>query len=628
MRTNGLAGNTVEVVDASTLPSVALKGLTILCGITEFAEERKEVLVTDLATYRKYLGDLVVGNPFTTFCRLLIDSSIPFIVMPIHGYTNTSDKTTLRGVKATSVVDIASNSGTAATLEGTITGAGAEGDTIEVYVSEPNGNTVFLGKATVPNTPTVTNVSAALTAAIDARTATTGYSSASTAGALVISADAAKGATINGAIPIIVVNGAVTFSSDSSFAGGVSPNGTVELTLSAKAVGPAFNTATREIKAAASGKAAHYDLFIYFRGATYSVTDIPTAPDADELVRVNTVLSSTMFKVTLLNTVGVLALGAFSGGAENKALIGTSDYVGNKDEGTGIYAALNTNADAICVPEIYSELIDKELEYFVEFKKGIEGVVSVPNTYDADAALAYREGSLLAKIDSWRMAMTYGGLRVQHPTKRTSLIEVTELLQDIYSRYRGFNAVGPAVGIADPDYASWAIPQDVIKDVTQKATEEKGSLMVNRGINPWRKDATDGVVPFANETLQVDKTLLSKRNIANYFLSLERDLPALIAQARRRFKPNTPEAWFAIYGSVKTKMEADKTSKAIFEYEYEGDQFVTDVAKAVINTPDIINAGNYQFNLYIYPTSLLERVGALVTVTGSTAQIKQLVNKN
>jgi hypothetical protein len=287
-------------------------------------------------------------------------------------------------------------------------------------------------------------------------------------------------------------------------------------------------------------------------------------------------------------------------------------------------------ASAICVPTLRSAIVNKTLDVFTDVnsggKAGIMAVISYSYSSAYDAAISERNSTVLGLLDSWRMKATYGGLEILSPINAKNTIRVSEILHDIYIRYVGHNRVGPWAGFIDPDVASWSVPNKVISDYGQEGRTKFGDQLVKAGINPWITDTADGILQGGNKTLYRANSLLQFENIANYFLMLERELPALVASARRKGKPNTPEGFKAIYEVLKPYFDGHKKASAIFDYNYNGDQFITDISQAVVNTPEIVNAGNHVFKLAIYPTNILIAVQAQIVVVGNTAQLSIINN--
>jgi len=101
----------------------------------------------------------------------------------------------------------------------TITGAGAQNDTIKVEVVTDYG-TIDLGTAAVPSTPTTTTVADAVVAAINAGTLTHGFSASNAAAVITVTAPEGNGVAANGWTFTLTLVGTVT-ATNAAFANGV-----------------------------------------------------------------------------------------------------------------------------------------------------------------------------------------------------------------------------------------------------------------------------------------------------------------------------------------------------------------------------------------------------------------------
>lgn len=113
---------------------------------------------------------------------------------------------------------------TAATGTVTITAVGADGDIINVYAPAELGGALIGTFTKTAAETTVTLLAAALHAAIDAGTATHGYSASNIAGAITVTAPASLGATIN-TMQMIVDDGGTITATKAAFSGGVTGAG-------------------------------------------------------------------------------------------------------------------------------------------------------------------------------------------------------------------------------------------------------------------------------------------------------------------------------------------------------------------------------------------------------------------
>ena len=74
-------------------------------------------------------------------------------------------------------------------------------------------------------------------------------------------------------------------------------------------------------------------------------------------------------------------------------------------------------------------------------------------------------------------------------------------------------------------------------------------------------------------------------------------------------------------------MEAIKSQRGIWDYVYEGDQFVDSIQDAKVNTPDSVDAGAYTFYLWIQPKVGAEYIGIKVAVTNSGVNLTEVAAK-
>ena len=147
----------------------------------------------------------------------------------------------------------------------------------------------------------------------------------------------------------------------------------------------------------------------------------------------------------------------------------------------------------------------------------------------------------------------------------------------------------------------------------------------NRGINAVIDDPDFGVVIWDNVTLWKEPTLLKHSNIADLLVYLNRELAPLIKS--ELFEPNDIETWKAIYRKVRPLLELIKERRGIWDYLYQGDQLIDDIADAQVNTPNNIDAGQYVFNLFIKPKAALKYIGIKVVVANSGVSFEEIINE-
>ena len=115
-------------------------------------------------------------------------------------------------------------------------------------------------------------------------------------------------------------------------------------------------------------------------------------------------------------------------------------------------------------------------------------------------------------------------------------------------------------------------------------------------------------------------------NVAELIIFLVRGLRPIIQS--ELFQPNDIETWKAILRKVKPFMDAVKDGRGIWEYLYQGDQDIDILEDAVVNTPDGIDAGKYEFNLFVKPKIAMKYIGLKVAVSNSGVSFDVLMNTN
>lgn len=402
-----------------------------------------------------------------------------------------------------------------------------------------------------------------------------------------------------------------------------------EIKFEANSVGKWGNNVIVKVTPAKNGAANQFDFEISIKGF----------PDLTEIIpNLNKVLTETDIAtfnmkssyVVLTSTGADVTAGSYqlANGDFDESTITETDYIGDVTAGNGIHVFDNYNDFVkIAIPDQAKPNIDNALIAYVEMRKDCRAVLRTPIGISGTTAITYRDrtGSFSGVAPStWYADLFFGGIYVIHPTTGEKI---------------HISAIGDILGAMsqrDDKAAEWfavaGSKRGRIKNVlgvdynlgsAARATEF--DQVSNRGINAVIDDPDFGVVIWDNVTLWKEPTLLKHSNIADLLVYLNRELAPLIKS--ELFEPNDIETWKAIYRKVRPLLELVKERRGIWDYLYQGDQLIDDIADAQVNTPNNIDAGQYVFNLFIKPKAALKYIGIKVVVANSGVSFEEIINE-
>ncbi len=308
----------------------------------------------------------------------------------------------------------------------------------------------------------------------------------------------------------------------------------------------------------------------------------------------------------------------------------TNDYIGSSTDQTGIHAFDEaTDFIRIACPEIADPLLDAYLVQYVINRGDCRAWLRPPMEIDGLTAIDYRKGTGAYDhnaIDTWRASMVYGDLDVTVPSFLDPRVNIRKTIQ-------GLTEVLANASLKDKNFYNWfatagaergKIPNNngVIYNLGTSARSLEFDRVDKAGINAIIKDQDFGTVYWGNGTLQLERTLLSFENVAELLIYLSRVINPIAKS--KLFDPNDPITWINIYRRVEAVMQFVIDNRGVYGYEYQGDQFVTDVTKVVVNTTSNLDAGQYVFHLFIKPIPAMKYVAIKTIVTNSGASFELL----
>lgn len=424
---------------------------------------------------------------------------------------------------------------------------------------------------------------------------------------------------------------------DKSTLVGVKASGTLAtIKFEAKNEGAWGNELKLTLDKASDGSEDAFDLKIQLLNApdydttVENINKVLTASDIQRLATENTFVSfdsSVSAGDTITSDTFPVSV-QFTLGEFDASAIVPVDYIGDSNAGTGLHVFDNYNDFVkIAIPEMAIPEIDIALASYVDLRQDCRAILRSPKNLDGLTAIDYRNGTgeySHSAIDTWRASMVFGEEEVTHPISgaKVTLPAISDVLgcyaQKDEKAYEWFSTAGSKRGRLKNVLG-------IKYNLGTPARNAEFDQVVNAGINPVIDDTDFGPVYWGSRTLSKGKSLTQHDNVADLLIFLGRGLSPLVRT--ELFDPNDTITWGNIYRNVNPFMQLVKDRRGIWDYIYEGDQFVDDISEAKINNALDIDKGMYVFYLWIKPKVGLNYIGIKVIVTNSGVNFEELVGQ-
>lgn len=400
------------------------------------------------------------------------------------------------------------------------------------------------------------------------------------------------------------------------------------LVYTAKSVGAGYNKISVATVASVSGFDG-FDLLVTHAGfpeLSQRVLNIPKTPTAADLLVVNNQLKHIQIALGGVET-DIIAAAAvpLATGVQVTGSIVAADLIGSQVSSTGIRAFdEDTDFVRISAPEYALPLLDAGLVAYAELRGGIRAWLRTPTGIDGDTAKDYRNAAGIyagTAIDSWYGSMVFGGLKVIDPLTNTEI--VITALTDVLG----------AAGAKDVDGKDWFATAGQKRgrlystngleyNVGSSGRAAEFDALDISGVNAVIDDKDYGVCYWGNSTLQKADTLLKSENVAELLIYMGRALLP-IAKAEL-FDPNDVVTWKTIWRKSTAILDAVKDARGIWDYKYEGDQFIDKVEDAQINSTEDLDSGKYTARIFLKPKQAMQYTLFQLVVTNSGAKFDLL----
>lgn len=393
------------------------------------------------------------------------------------------------------------------------------------------------------------------------------------------------------------------------------PNGDASpanlFTIEPKYAGADYNNLSVEILAASNGNSNYWDLSIthslepslneyypnisaFKKSTATNQTNLNDIKKSSRLVNLGYLDASS---ATLLIP-AVAAASAFSGGVDPIGHV-DSDY-------TGAMATFDDLDDALvmAVPDVDSDAVNAAGATYAASRGDIVFFAHLPNSINTASGLVAERVAVASNTK--HVAFFAGGLKIRHPETLLEISisemgDVLGLLGYVHGNFGAWYSLAGQIKGEIPDSTG------VVNNFGSSAKFSELNTLANAQIN--MAVVKNGVVQLSgNFSGQYENNV--QRFLSVVFLVLwmrKAFVPVLESYLE---EPNDPTTWRSIYNQLKQTLDklVSPQLRALYKYEYYGDQDANTIEDVQVNDPVDIENGKYKINLKIWPIPALQEL--------------------
>lgn len=593
-----------------------LKGISGVSGVTKRGPFAKtDLLVTTWEQFTKLYGGYISNSDFPLLCKRAFDRGAQLRVNRQGHYTTITDASTLDAVKA-------GLNGQTITFDAALI-------TANVYNVTVNGTAIAPVTFATNSDTTMAAIATALEAiSAYVQDAYVVNITGSVSDDRVIVVLPKTGVTLNltGSAVTLGASQANAVVATLSNTSAVNTAGQSIFKLRPKYEGVDYNNTYYVISDASNGNANYFNLAVKHSvesglDETYQNLTITGTPNITNSTYLDSVkLGSALVDVTYLDlssgfTAPVRPKNAtyyFTAGSDGTAPL-AADYVGDSAGANGFYSfdAVDDMIQ-IAAPEISATAVHLGGGAYAEARKDLMYLAHLSNSLTTAANIISDRAA--TNIDSYYTAFYGGGLKIVDPTT---------------SQEKTISELGDVLGIiANSDFTAgeWfsyagsnrgAIPNviGVVNNFGSPAKFNDLNSLANRQINMVIQRNNE-VFLSGNFSGVLSNSKLSFVNVVRFLIFLQKSLSPTLNQFIE--EPNDIPTFKSIFRAVEPFLDSLVTRRALFDYDWQGDQNISDISQVVINNPTDLDNGIYKVRLFvkIIPTMQNLKIDIVVAPTG------------
>lgn len=613
----------ININDLSFTAAQLTKGIAFVEGVTLRGpiSDPKDV-ITSWPMFIRIFGGLTPGvSDFPLLCKIMLEKGTKLRVNRVAHYTTISDPSSLTAVKATipQVVKI--------------TAAGAL-ITSNTYNLTINGVAISAVPFNTNSDTTFDDIATAITAHSAVNEAIIVPASSGNVRSILIFGNTALTLTGGGGNAGAVTGGAsqTTFTK-TAVTGIVNASGVPLFLLEIKNHGADYNNVQVFVDTPSNNQVNCFNLIVAHMEEPslqelYENVMIPnntTAPNYTYLQALGA--SSKWVKLTYLDLTAlampirpVNATYFFSGGDDGDPVT-IVDYSGDS-AGMNGFRAFNGYNDSfiIAAPEISDVDLHTEGASYAVTRQDLQYFAHLDNSIATASDLITERYT--AVVDTCYAAFFAGGIVITDPVTATDK-EISELAHVINLATNTEDSVGAWRSFAGPTNGKIMGVLGVVHNFGGPGSSADLYLLANANIN-MVIDRDNKTMLWGNHSAQNAFSKLSQNSATRLVIHMGKTLRPTLEQFLEQ--PNDFITWRRMYNACKPYLDFLKgpDARALYSYEWRGDQNATKLSELVVNDPVQVGLGNYKIELDIDIIPSLVKITLNINVTPSGVSITAL----
>ena len=308
----------------------------------------------------------------------------------------------------------------------------------------------------------------------------------------------------------------------------------------------------------------------------------------------------------------------YTGGTDGGVLL-PADYVGDSAQKNGLFAFDNYDeALEMAVLDNYSDVVNLAGAEYATNRKDLQFIVHLPIELRT-------KSSLIAKRDTLAINTKYafivsGGIQIFDPIT-SQKVNKSEHADVVALASKSAQDFGPWYSFAGLRRGLLSGILGVVNNFGTPATYNDLNDLANKQINMVVTKNGENVL-WGNHSAQLASNQQSFNNIVRLVIYLQKALKPTLETFLE--EPNDIPTWSRIYYTVKPFLDSLVNNRAIYSYEWLGDQNASSLNDLVINNSNDVSDGKYKINLVIGAIPGINEIEVAIMLTKAGVSFEEV----